>query len=147
MPMLPPVPIVPSGAVPFNGNQSMAGNLLQNLGTPLAPTDSAPKGYVDSAASGLAPKLAVKVATAIALPANTYSNGSSGLGATLTGNGAWPAPEPHRPPGPRSAPHYTLSPRNKVEKSLKTFGTLYTRRTSIYMQPASLNLYKSIVRS
>ena len=45
MPMLPPVPIVPSGAVPFIGNQSMGGNLLQNLGTPLAPTDSAPKGY------------------------------------------------------------------------------------------------------
>ena len=86
MPMLPPVPIVPSGAVPFNGNQPMGGNLFQNLGTPLAPTDSAPKGYVDSAASGLAPKLAVQAATAIALPANTYSNGSSGVGATLTGN-------------------------------------------------------------
>jgi hypothetical protein len=64
----------------------MGGNLLQNLGTPLAPTDSAPKGYVDSAASGLAPKLAVQAATAIALPGNTYSNGSSGVGATLTGN-------------------------------------------------------------
>lgn len=50
----------------------------------------ASKSYVDSVAQGLDPKPGARVATAAALPACTYANGSSGVGATLTGdaNGA-----------------------------------------------------------
>lgn len=44
------------------------------------------KTYVDAHASGLAWKTKVQAATTTALPANTYSNGASGVGATLTGN-------------------------------------------------------------
>jgi hypothetical protein len=49
-------------------------------------TDAAQKGYVDAVASGLVIKAAVNEATTTALPANTYSNGSGGVGATLTAN-------------------------------------------------------------
>lgn len=49
-------------------------------------TDAANKAYVDALSQGLQVKAAVVLATAAALPANTYSNGSSGVGATLTAN-------------------------------------------------------------
>jgi hypothetical protein len=52
--------------------------------TPTADTDASNKAYVDSVAQGLAVKEFVRVTTTAALPANTYSNGSSGAGATLT---------------------------------------------------------------
>ncbi|TGT76703.1 MULTISPECIES: DUF2793 domain-containing protein [unclassified Mesorhizobium] len=51
-----------------------------------APTEQAVKGYVDGRVTGLSWKKAVRAATTGALPANTYSNGTSGVGATLTGN-------------------------------------------------------------
>jgi len=44
------------------------------------------KNYVDSIASGLDIKQSCIAATTGALPANTYSNGTSGVGATLTAN-------------------------------------------------------------
>jgi hypothetical protein len=44
------------------------------------------KNYADSIASGLDVKQSCLAATTGALPANTYSNGTSGVGATLTGN-------------------------------------------------------------
>lgn len=53
--------------------------------TPTADTDAANKTYVDGVAQGLSIKESVQVATAAALPTNTYNNGSSGVGATLTG--------------------------------------------------------------
>lgn len=58
--------------------------------TPVGSSDLSPKGYVDSVAQGLSPKASVQAATIAALPANTYNNGASGVGATLTAtlNGA-----------------------------------------------------------
>lgn len=44
------------------------------------------KAYVDTLTQGLSPKPSAIVATAAALPACTYANGTSGVGATLTGN-------------------------------------------------------------
>lgn len=46
---------------------------------------AAAEAYADSVAQGLSPKTSAIVATAAALPANTYANGASGVGATLTG--------------------------------------------------------------
>jgi hypothetical protein len=63
-------------------------------GTPTAPTAAAntnstqiaTTAYVDGAIAGLDAKDPVAFAQTSALPANTYANGSSGVGATLTGN-------------------------------------------------------------
>ncbi len=57
-----------------------------SLGTSdvLYPTQNATKSYVDSVASGLSLKASVQTATTATLPANTYDNGASGVGATLT---------------------------------------------------------------
>jgi hypothetical protein len=49
-------------------------------------TDIVNKQYADAIASGIHFHEAVSLATTAALPANTYNNGSSGVGATLTGN-------------------------------------------------------------
>ena len=53
-------------------------------------TDAVNKNYVDSIASGLDPKQSCLAASTGPLPANTYNNGTSGVGATLTAsaNGA-----------------------------------------------------------
>lgn len=58
-----------------------------SLGTSntLYPTQNAVKAYVDAVAQGLSVKQSVQYATTAALPANTYNNGASGVGATLTG--------------------------------------------------------------
>lgn len=50
-------------------------------------TKAASTGYVMSVLAAFNPQLSVFAATATALPANTYSNGSSGVGATLTATG------------------------------------------------------------
>src|ERR1017187_1559400 len=52
--------------------------------TPVNPSDAVTKAYADAIAQGLSVKRSVQEATAAALPANTYSNGASGVGATLT---------------------------------------------------------------
>ena len=54
--------------------------------TPTSGTDIVNKAYADSIASGINFHQSVRLATAAALPANTYNNGASGVGATLTGN-------------------------------------------------------------
>lgn len=67
-------------------------------GNPTAPTQSpfdnstkiATTAYVDSAFASFDTKPAVAYASTSALPANTYNNGSSGVGATLTGNSNGP---------------------------------------------------------
>ena len=51
---------------------------------PSSSTDIVNKSYADSIASGVNFHAAVQYATTAALPANTYNNGSSGVGATLT---------------------------------------------------------------
>jgi hypothetical protein len=54
--------------------------------TPSGGTDIVNKAYADSIASGINFHQAVRLATTAALPANTYNNGTSGVGATLTAN-------------------------------------------------------------
>jgi len=53
---------------------------------PSSSTDIVNKSYADSIASGVNFHAAVQYATTAALPANTYNNGTSGIGATLTAN-------------------------------------------------------------
>jgi hypothetical protein len=53
---------------------------------PVNNTDIVNKQYADAIASGIHFHEAVELATTAALPANTYNNGTSGVGATLTAN-------------------------------------------------------------
>jgi hypothetical protein len=53
---------------------------------PVNSTDIVNKQYADAIASGIHFHEAVGLATTAALPANTYNNGTSGVGATLTAN-------------------------------------------------------------
>jgi len=53
---------------------------------PVNNTDIVNKQYADAIATGIHFHEAVDLATTAALPANTYNNGTSGVGATLTGN-------------------------------------------------------------
>lgn len=71
---------IPVAAVNYNGQQ------INNLGAPSVTADAATKGYVDSKIQGLTPKSTAAYATAAALPSNSYSNGASGVGATLVAN-------------------------------------------------------------
>lgn len=63
---------------------TMTGNLILN-GDPVNNLQAATKQYVDSLSAGLSPKDAVVAASTANLSA-TYSNGTSGVGATLTNN-------------------------------------------------------------
>jgi hypothetical protein len=54
--------------------------------TPTSGTDIVNKTYADSIAAGINFHQSVRLATVAALPANTYNNGSSGVGATLMAN-------------------------------------------------------------
>ena len=74
----------------FGGAATFGSTVLLNSNPTLA-LQAATKQYVDSAAStGFTVHNPVVYATTAALPANTYNNGSSGVGATLTAttNGA-----------------------------------------------------------
>lgn len=72
------------GSVAFTGDVDLGGNELTNAADPTSSTSLATKAYVDSVAQGLAVHQPVRVATTAELAA-TYDNGTSGLGATLTG--------------------------------------------------------------
>ena len=69
-----------------NADYSMNSHKLTSVLDPTNPQDAATKYYVDLLNQGLSPKQSVSEATAGVLPANTYNNGASGVGATLTGN-------------------------------------------------------------
>jgi hypothetical protein len=73
-------------AVP-TADVSFATYKLTNLGSPVSAADAATKQYVDDVAQGLNIHAASYAATTANLNA-TYSNGTSGVGATLTNAGA-----------------------------------------------------------
>lgn len=73
-------------AVP-TADVSFASYKITNLATPVSAADAATKQYVDDVAQGLNIHAASYAATTANLNA-TYSNGSSGVGATLTNAGA-----------------------------------------------------------
>ena len=70
-----------------NGNWDFSAGVLRIGGAAVAT-----QSFVNDIVEGLDPKPSVHAATTEALPACTYNNGSSGVGATLTGNanGAFP---------------------------------------------------------
>jgi hypothetical protein len=74
--------------VDLTGGQNIGGvkNFTSSptVPTPSGATDVVNKSYADSIASGLSVKTSSVAATASALPSNTYNNGASGVGATLT---------------------------------------------------------------
>jgi len=72
----------PVASVNFNGQRGI------NVATPINSTDIANKAYVDLNIQGLSPKPSAQAVTTAALPTNTYSNGSSGVGATITASAA-----------------------------------------------------------
>jgi hypothetical protein len=74
--------LAPSGNITVNSKN------ITNLADPVQDQDAATKYYVDSVAQGLDPKASVVLATTTTLPAYTYSNGTAGVGATITGTSA-----------------------------------------------------------
>lgn len=70
------------------GNVDITSGEITGLPAPVSPSDAATKSYVDTVAAGLSPRASVEAATVTALPANTYANGTAGVGATLTASAA-----------------------------------------------------------
>jgi hypothetical protein len=78
----------------FSGNIAMGNNKITGLGTPTGDAEAATKAYVDNVSAGINVHDSVAYATTGALGTTgnlvggtittTYSNGTSGLGATLT---------------------------------------------------------------
>lgn len=72
------------GSLTITGELSIDSLAVSNAGN--GSGSLATRGYVDSLAAGLNWHDSVAYATAAVLPASTYSNGTLGVGATLTGN-------------------------------------------------------------
>lgn len=73
------VNVSPSGDIAWNTNK------ITGLKDPTTAQDAATKNYVDAVLSGEPNKASCNLATTGALATNIYNNGSSGVGATLTG--------------------------------------------------------------
>lgn len=71
----------------MSGAIDMGSHKITSVTDPTSAQDVATKNYVDSVALNGVAKGASIYATVAALPANTYNNGASGVGATLTGVG------------------------------------------------------------
>lgn len=70
---------------PSNNALSMNGGQINFVGDPTSAQDAATKAYVDMAVNGLTWKSPVAAASVAVLPFSpTYSNGTAGVGATLT---------------------------------------------------------------
>lgn len=76
------ISLVPTGT----GTVDVGSKRITSVAEPTQATDAATKNYVDAVKTGLNVKDAVRVATTAALTV-TYSNGTSGVGATLTNAG------------------------------------------------------------
>ena len=76
------ISLAPTGT----GTVDVNSKRITSLADPTQAQDAATKNYVDSVKTGLDPKDSVRVATTATLTA-TYSNGTSGVGATLTNAG------------------------------------------------------------
>jgi len=72
-----------SGAKTFSATTTFTGDVIVPT-SPAGATSAVNKNYVDSVATGITWKHPSRLATTAALGANTYANGTSGLGATLT---------------------------------------------------------------
>jgi len=68
------------------GNINVNTSFINGVKDPLQAQDAATKSYVDAVVQGLDPKASVHAATYVSLPAYVYNNGTSGVGATITGN-------------------------------------------------------------
>ena len=77
------ISLTPTGT----GTVDVNSKRITSVADPTQAQDAATKAYVDSVKTGLDPKDSVRAATTAALSA-TYSNGTSGVGATLTNSGA-----------------------------------------------------------
>lgn len=73
------VNLVPNGT----GTVDVGSKRITSVATPSSDTDAANKAYVDAVKTGLNVKDGARLATTVALTV-TYSNGASGVGATLT---------------------------------------------------------------
>jgi len=78
---------LPKAGGTMSGAIAMGSNKITGLGTPTATDDAVTKAYVDSIATGINAHDAVSYATTAEIT-GTYSNGVSGVGATLTGTGS-----------------------------------------------------------
>lgn len=87
---IPSLSYLPLTGGTMSGAIDMGSNQIHSLLDPTSAQDAATKNYVDSLVNGLTWKQAAHLATIAVLPANTYNNGASGVGATLTAtsNGA-----------------------------------------------------------